>query len=49
VDSHWGGAKNTYVRVKKSFTYDGFLKPQTDLSITTALIDGAFTYPVLVE
>ncbi len=49
VDSHWGGSKNTYVQIKKSYTYDALLKPQTDLSITTEVIDGAFTSAVLVQ
>jgi hypothetical protein len=49
VDSTFHGAKNTYVEIRKSYTYDGVLKPQRDLSITTGVIEGAFTIPALVE
>ncbi len=49
VDSHFQGSKNTYVNIRKSFVYDGILKPQSDLSITTGVIEGAFTTPALVE
>jgi len=49
IDSNWNGAKNTYVKVKKSHAYDGFLRPQADLGDTTKVIDGAFTSAVLVE
>jgi hypothetical protein len=49
VDSSWHGQQNTYVEIRKSFTYDGVLKPQSDLSITTGVIEGAFTTPALVE
>jgi hypothetical protein len=47
--SHWGGEPHTWVNVKKSFTYDGELRPQPDLSNTVGVIEGAFTSPVLVE
>ncbi|QDV19199.1 hypothetical protein Pan153_38640 [Gimesia panareensis] len=49
IDSHWGGDKNTYLRIKKSYTYDALLRPQTDLSITTDLVEGAFAAPAMVE
>lgn len=49
VDSSFHGANNTYVQIRKSYTYDGILRPQRDLSITTGVIEGAFTVPVLVE
>jgi hypothetical protein len=49
IDSNWGGSKNTWVTVKKSFTYDGELRPQADLSNTIGVIEGAFTSPALVE
>lgn len=49
VDSHWQGSKNTYVRISKSYTYDGKLRPQPDLSNTSAIIEGAYTSPVLVR
>jgi hypothetical protein len=48
VDSRWQGNPK-YVRIKKSFAYDGLLKPQRDLSITDGVIEGAFTSPVLVQ
>ena len=48
VGSHWQGNPK-YVKIKKSFTYDGLLKPQRDLSITDGVIEGAFTSPVLVQ
>lgn len=49
VDSKWGGEKNTYVKIKKSYTYDGFLKPQSDLSKTTGNIYGAYTSAALLQ
>lgn len=49
VDSNWHGAKNTYVRVEKSRTYQGELHPVADLSSTSGDIDGAYTSPVLVK
>ncbi|KAA0141505.1 hypothetical protein FYZ48_03775 [Gimesia chilikensis] len=49
IDSHWGGDKNTYLRIKKSHLYDALLKPQTDLSITTGVVEGAFAAPAMVE
>lgn len=49
VDSNFKGAKNTYVRVKKAFLYDGDLRPQPDLSVSEGAIAGAYTVPVLVE
>jgi hypothetical protein len=48
-DVHFHGANNTYVEIKKSFTYDGLLRPTRDLSISDGVIDGAYTSPVLVE
>jgi len=48
VGSDWQGNPK-YVKIKKSFTYDGLLKPQRDLSITNGVIEGAFTSPVLVQ
>lgn len=49
VDSKWGGSKNTYVKIKKSYTYDGYLKPQSDLSITTGVVEGAFSSAALLQ
>ena len=49
VDSSWNGAQNTYVTIRKSYTYDGDLRPNRDLSNTTDVIDAVYTTPVLVE
>jgi hypothetical protein len=49
VDSSWNGNNNTYVRVKKVFKYDADLLPHPDLSEVSNVIDGAYTYPSLVE
>ncbi len=48
-DSSWKGNKNTFVNIKKSFMYDGLLKPNPDLSVTEGVIEGAFTTPTLVQ
>jgi hypothetical protein len=49
VDSSWNGAKNTYVNISRSYAYDGYLRPQSDLSNTEGVVQGAFTSPVLVD
>jgi hypothetical protein len=49
IDSQWHGNNNTYLIVEKSYTYDGHLYPQSDLSNTVGTIEGAFTSPVLVQ
>ena len=49
VDSRWNGNKNTYVEVKKSYFYDGDLRPQADLSNKIDVIDAAYTSPVLID
>ena len=49
ADSAWKGNKNTFVNIKKSFMYDGLLKPNPDLSVTGGVIEGAYTSPTLVE
>jgi hypothetical protein len=48
-ESSFKGSNNTYVNIKKSFLYDGLLKPNPDLSVTEGVIEGAFTAPALVE
>ena len=48
-DSHFHGANNTYVEIQKSYTFNGFLRPNRDLSVTEGVIEGAYTSPVLVE
>ncbi len=49
TDTRFNGSKNTYVKIKKSFTFDGTLRPNRDLSVTEGVIEGAYTTPVLVE
>ena len=49
VDSGWTGAKKTFVRIEKDHVYSGELRAQTDLSNAVNVIEGAFTYPVLVQ
>jgi hypothetical protein len=48
-DVNFQGEVNTYLEIEKSYTYDGFLRPNTDLSVTEGVIEGAFTIPTLVE
>jgi hypothetical protein len=49
VDSHFHGANNTYVELQKSYTYNQYLRPNSDLSVTEGVIEGAYTTPALVE
>lgn len=49
VDSNWQGTLKTRLQVKKSYTYDGDLRPHPDLSNTGHVIDRAYTTPVLVK
>jgi Flp pilus assembly protein TadG len=49
ITSDWQGAANSSVTVRRSYMYDGALKPQTDLSTTSGTIEGAFTAPALIE
>jgi len=49
TDSRFKGSKNTFVAVKKAYTFDGTLRPNRDLSVTEGVIEGAYTTPVLVE
>ncbi len=49
VDSQWGGAKNTYVRIKKAYLYDGYLTAPSDLTVPTGNAEGAYASPVLIE
>ena len=48
VDSSIRGS-NTFVSVKKSFLYDKDLRPNTDLTDETDVIEGAYTSPVLAQ
>lgn len=49
VSSAWNGDKNTYIKVKKAYLYDGDLRPHPDLGDTNNVLPVAFTSPVLVE
>ncbi len=49
VDSHWQGNNNTWIQIRKAYTYDGDLRAHADLSDTSEVIDAAYTSPVLVE
>ena len=49
VESKWQGGHNSSVSVKKSYMYDGDLRPHNDLSNTGDIIDRAFTTPILVK
>lgn len=44
-----GNPNNRHITVKKSYAYHGELPPQSDLSNTVGVIEGAFTSPALVE
>jgi len=43
------GAQNTYVKLQKSYLYDGDLRPHSDLGNTTEVINSVCTSAVLVE
>ena len=45
----WNGGQKSRLTVTRSYTYDGKLRPNRDLSDTTNVIEGAFTSPALVE
>ena len=49
IDSTWQGTINTSITLSKAYIYDGYLRPQTDLSNTDGIIEAAYTSPVLVE
>ena len=49
VTSHWQGNKKSYVKVRKSYTYDGDLRPNSNLANTVDVIGAAYTTPVLVQ
>ncbi len=49
VDSDWQGNHNSSVSVRKSYMYDGDLRPHPDLSNTGDIIERAYTTPVLVK
>jgi hypothetical protein len=49
VDSNWSGANNSQIIIRKSYRYDGFLRPNIDLRDIDDSIDSVFTSPVLAE
>jgi len=49
LDSQWGGANSSYVKVEKRDAYVGSLKPQVNLENSSGLVEGAYTAPALVE
>ena len=49
VSSQWRGNNNSSVVIQKTYTYDGDLRPQTDLSNTSQIIEAAYTSPILVQ
>jgi hypothetical protein len=49
IDSHWHGATNVDVTVRKSHALMGELRAIGDLSADEGYIDGAYTSPALVE
>ncbi len=49
VDSSWNGNNNTFIRIRKTYSYDGDLRPHPDLDNTSEIIDAVYTSPVLVE
>jgi len=49
VTSTWKGSKKSSITIRKSYLYDGDLRPHSDLSETDNIIKNAFTSPVLVE
>ena len=49
VNSSWQGNKKSSITIRKSYIYDGDLRPHTDLGEVENLIQGAYTSPVLVE
>jgi len=49
VDSGWNGNTNSYVEVRKTYTYEGNMTPANDLSDESVMIDAVFTSPVLIQ
>jgi len=49
VTSNWQGAKNTHVSLRKTFRYEGYLRPIVDLSDQSGTIEGSFAPPALVQ
>lgn len=49
VDSRWQGNKNSWVLIRRSYSYDGDLRPSPDLGATSGNIEAVYTSPVLVQ
>jgi hypothetical protein len=49
VDSYWQGGNKSRVQIRKSYSFDGDLRPNTDLSQTANNISAVYTMPVLVQ
>ena len=49
VNSTWQGSNKSSITIRKSYLYDGDLRPHTDLGEVENLIKNAYTSPVLVE
>ncbi|WP_419188067.1 pilus assembly protein TadG-related protein [Stieleria bergensis] len=49
VNSEFRGNGRTFVEIKKTYLYDGDLRPNHDLSDTSHSISAAFTTPALIE
>ncbi len=49
VDSEWKGGNKSKIQIRKSFSYDGDLRPNPDLSNTANTITAVYTMPVLVQ
>ena len=49
VGSEWAGSRNSLLQVRKSYMYDGDLRPNSDLSDQSNSIESAFTSPILVQ
>lgn len=49
VTSSWQGSRNSAIQIKKSYMYDGDLRPHPELSNTGDIIERAYTTPVLVK
>ncbi|MGY8769312.1 MAG: pilus assembly protein TadG-related protein [Pirellulales bacterium] len=49
IDSSWNGANDTWVKIEKSYTYDTYLRAQSNLSNETGVIEGAYASPALVQ
>ncbi len=49
IDTSFHGSNDSYLRIEKSYIYDGNLRATPGLSEDRNVIEGAFTVPVLLE